>query len=117
MMRQAAPQLRAGWGNHVRQRHEDIAHRADAVIIDQNIAAFGHHHRVEDDPTRPTPTQHVGDHLSHVATGDHANLDRIDLDIVEQVFNCSRITWGDTGYTEATPQVFWAITAVITFVP
>ncbi len=55
-----------------------------ACGIDQPGAAFGRHHRIDDERDRRRPlAQHRGQRLDHRGIMQHAGLDRIGADVVE----------------------------------
>ena len=66
-----------------RQRQEPLAQGADRLAAQQAVAALGDHHRIEHDARRTPALQAVGHGRDGLRRAEHADLDRVDLEVGE----------------------------------
>ena len=105
--------------DHLGERHQAFADRGDGVGGEQRVAALGHHHRVEHDvPRAVTRGARRRSPRRWPPTADHADLDRIDPDVLEHGVDLV----GDEGRLDAAgsrgrPRVFCTVTAVTAAMP
>ncbi|MCW0424680.1 hypothetical protein NB713_002623 [Xanthomonas sacchari] len=66
-----------------RQRQQALAQRVQGIVLQQLGAAGGHHHRVQHHPRWAIFFQRIGDQVDHLGVGEHAELDRADVEVGE----------------------------------
>jgi len=70
-------------GDQRGQRYQAFAQRLQRAVFQQACAAGGDHYRVENHVRWAALFQHVGDRVDHLGIGQHAELHRVDVEIVE----------------------------------
>ncbi len=63
---------------------EQLGHqRGDGLLPDQRVAAGRHHHRVQHHALEPVMVDRPGHHLDDLGRMQHADLDRVDADVLD----------------------------------
>ncbi|BDZ50714.1 hypothetical protein GCM10025867_29550 [Frondihabitans sucicola] len=70
-------------GDH-RHEREDLAQGADGVLVEEAVSARRDHHRVEHDRDLAHAGEEGPDRAHSASGSEHADLDRVDPDVVEQ---------------------------------
>ena len=86
-----------------RARQHPLDQRRLRVRVEQRRAALGDHHRVDDDRRRADQVERLDHRVDRRLVGEHADLDRVDADVVGDRSTWATIISGATGSDQLDP--------------